>query len=260
MLYKAKALKNFKLNSLDGEIGKVKELYFDDRYWTIRYLVVDTGNWLMDREVLISPYALTTVNEEEKYINVNLTQKKIEESPSLDYDKPVSREFEGTYHNYYGWPVYWGGTYMWGAYPHIERSNEQLSRSNHPKKSQDHHLRSTHDVSGYTIQATDGEIGHVEDFIIDDVNWAIRYLIIDTKILWLGKKVLVSPLWINRVSWSEGKVFVNHSIETIKQSPEYTDELLLSRDYETGLHEHYQQKGYWMDEATTNENRNEFKK
>ena len=116
------------------------------------------------------------------------------------------------------------------------------------EKAWDPHLRSTHDVSGYHIQATDGEIGHVEDFIIDDETWAIRYLIIDTRNWWPGKKVLISPQWIERVSWSESKVFVNLSRETIKQSPEYTEESLLTRDYETGLHRHYNRQGYWVDE------------
>ena len=101
------------------------------------------------------------------------------------------------------------------------------------------HLRSTHDVSGHHIQAVDGEIGHVEDFIIDDETWAIRYLIINTRNWWPGKKVLVSPQWIERVSWIQSKVFVNLSRETIKHSPEYMEESLLTRDYETGLHLHY---------------------
>ena len=115
MLNKANALKGYKLDSIDGEIGKVKEFYFDDRYWTIRYLVADTGNWLTGRQVLISPYALDDVNKEEQEIGVDLTKKQIEDSPSLDSDKPVSRQFEKAYYGYYGWPMYWGGPYMWGS-------------------------------------------------------------------------------------------------------------------------------------------------
>jgi hypothetical protein len=100
-------LKGYKLHSLDGEIGKVKEFYFDDHHWTIRYLVADTGNWLTGRQVLISPYALVAVNKEEQYITIDLTKKQIEDSPSLNSDKPVSRQFEETYYGYYGWPMYW---------------------------------------------------------------------------------------------------------------------------------------------------------
>ncbi|MCR4332167.1 MAG: PRC-barrel domain-containing protein, partial [Sulfuricaulis sp.] len=125
MLSKAKTLKGYKLVSLDGEIGTVKEFYFDDHHWTIRYLVADTGNWLMDKQVLISPYALVAVNKEEHHITVDLTKKQIEDSPSLSSDKPVSRQFEETYYGYYGWPMYWGGPYMWGAYPYIVRDREK---------------------------------------------------------------------------------------------------------------------------------------
>jgi hypothetical protein len=248
MLSKAKTLTGYKLHSLDGEIGRVKEFYFDDRHWTIRYLVAETGTWLADRQVLISPYALAAVNKEEKNIAIDLTKKQIEDSPSLDSDKPVSQQFEQAYYGHYLYPIYWGGPYSWGPYPYPMRDREKWKTSTQGKKKGDHHLRSTYGVSGHHIQALDGELGHVEDFIIDDKTWAIRYLIVDTHNWWPGKKVLVSPQWIERVSWGERKVFVNLSRETIKQSPEYTEDSLLTRDYEIGLHRHYNRQGYWLDE------------
>jgi len=250
MLNKAKTLKGYKLHSFEDEIGKVKEFYFDDYYWTIRYLIADTGNWLTGRQVLISPYALVAVNKEEQYIDVNLTRKQIKDSPPLESDKPVSRQFEEEYYGYYGWPTYWDGSNMWGVYPVIVREPKKWLEPTQGQKAWDPHLRNTHDVSGYDIQATDGEIGHVEDFIIDDETWAIRYLIIDTQNWWSGKKVLVSPQWIESVSWKESKVFVNLLREAIKQSPEYTEESLLTRDYETELHRHYNRQGYWVGEPT----------
>ena len=255
MLNKARTLNGYKLESLDGEIGKVKEFYFDDQHWAIRYLVADTGNWLTGRQVLISPYAPVAVIEGEQKIAVDLTKKQIEDSPSLNSDKPVSRQFEEAYYGYYGWPAYWDGSYMWGSYsyPSIVREREKWRQSTQNEKAWDPHLRSTHDVSGHHIQAADGEIGHVDDFIIDDETWAIRYLIIDTRNWWPGKKVLVSPQWIERISWSESKVFVNLPLETIKQSPEYTEESLLTRDYESRLHGHYNRKGYWVDEPAAKE-------
>jgi uncharacterized protein YrrD len=249
MLSKAKTLEGYKLHSLDGEIGKVKEFYFDDHFWTIRYLIADTGNWLTGRQVLISPHALTAVNKEERCISINLTKKQIVDSPSLDSDKPVSRQFEETYYEYYGWPMYWGGPYMWGPYRVIEVDQEKWREFTQGDKAWDSCLRSTHAVSGHYVQATDGEIGHVEDFVIDDETWAIRYLIIDTRNWWPGKKVLVSPQWIKRISWDEFTVFVNLLREAIKQSPEYTEESLLTRDYEAGLHQHYNRQGYWVDES-----------
>src|SRR5450759_12975 len=147
MLNKAKTLKGYTLSSLDGEIGKVKEFYFDDRHWTVRYLVADTGNWLMGRQVLISPYALGAVNKTEQQIAIDLTKKQIEDSPSLDSDKPVSRQFEQAYHAYYGWPIYWGGPLMWGVYPYIARAREERKELVPGEKAWDAHLRSTHDVS-----------------------------------------------------------------------------------------------------------------
>ena len=253
MLIIAKTLKGYKLDSLDGVMGEVKEFYFDDHYWTIRYLVADTGNWLSSRQVLISPYALVDVNKEEQFITVVLTKKQIEDSPSLDTDKPVSRQFEEAYYGYYEWPGYWDGPLIWGDYPYIVRNAEKWRKPTQSKNSWDPHLRSTHDMSGHYIQATDGEIGHVEDFVIDYETWAIRYLIIDTNNWWPGKKVLLSPQWIDRISWPESKVFVDLSRDTIKQSPEYTEESLLTRDYETGLHKHYNRQGYWVDDLVTKE-------
>jgi len=249
MLSKAKSLIGYKLNSLDGEIGTVKEFYFDYQHWAVRYLVADTGNWLSGRQVLISPYALVAVFEGDQKISINLTKKQIEESPSIDTDKPVSRQFEEAYYGYFGWPMYWSGPYMWGSYPYILRDREKWKETNQNGKSWDPYLRSTEDVSGHDIQVLDGEIGHVEDFIIADETWAIRYLIIDTQNWWPGKRILVSPKWIDRISWSESKVFINLLRETIKQAPEYTPESLLTRDYEARLHHHYNRKGYWVDEV-----------
>ncbi|MEO7698745.1 MAG: PRC-barrel domain-containing protein [Opitutus sp.] len=250
MLYNAKNLTGYKLNSIDGEIGKVKEFYFDDRHWVVRYLVANTGTWLTDRQVLISPHALVAVTGEDQHIEVELTKKQIQDSPLWQSDKPVSRQFEESYYGYYGWPAYWGGD-MLGYSPYPMSDREHREESTESKKAWDHHLRSTDAVRGYNIHGTDGEIGHVEDFIIDDKTWAIRYLIIDTRNWWPGKKVLVSPQWIERVSWNESKVFVKLSREAIKQSPEYTDESLLTREYETGLHRHYDRPGYWDDEAVS---------
>jgi uncharacterized protein YrrD len=253
MLIKVKTLEGFKLNSRDGEIGKVKEFYFDDRHWTIRYLVAETGTWLADRQVLISPYALIAVNKPEQNIAVDLTRQQIEDSPSLDTDKPVSHQFEQAYYRHYDYPTYWGGPYSWGAFPYFVRDSE--ARDHGEKKiptpgvkGWDPHLRSTYSVRGHHIQTLDGELGHIEDFIMDDENWAIRYLVVDTHNWWPGKKVLIAPQWIERVSWGERKIFVNLDRETIKQSPEYTEASLITRNYEISLHGHYNRKGYWVDE------------
>ncbi len=251
MLHRLKTLKEYKLDSLDGEMGHVNDFYFDDRHWTVRYLVADTGSWLRGRQVLISPHALVAAIKEEKHIAVDLTRKRIEESPSLASDKPVSRQFEMDYYGYYGWAPYWGGALAWGHYPFpMALMDPAGDKSNSPEKEWDSHLRSMREVTGYSIQADDGTIGHVEDFILDDETWTIRYLIVDTRNWWPGRKVLVSPRWIDKVSWSDSKVFIHLPCDAIKQSPEYTEESLITRDYETALHRHYQIDGYWPEGET----------
>ena len=113
MLIKAKELKGFSLRSIDGDIGSASEFLFDDQYWTIRYLVANTASWLSGKKVLISPYSLTGVNQDDQEVSVSLTKKQVENSPSIDTDKPVSRQYEGAYNGYYGYPGYWNGPYAW---------------------------------------------------------------------------------------------------------------------------------------------------
>jgi len=251
MLYQAKTLHGYKLNSLEGEIGKVKEFYFDDHFWVIRYLVADTGNWLTNRQVLISPRTLGIVNNDAQNIAVKLTKKQIEDSPLLKSDEPVSRQFEESYYKYFAVPSYWETHVTRGQYGDMigtSPDTERLPKSTGGSKTFDPRLRSTHDVSGHHIQAKDGEIGHVEDFITDDETWMIRYLIVDTLNWWDGKMVLISPRWIDRVSWDKAKVFVNLSRAAIKQSPAYIEGSPIKREYEAALHQHYNFQGYWVDE------------
>ena len=247
MLRLANKLTSYKLGAVDGEIGKCKDFYVDDQSWIVRYLVADTGNWLPGRQVLISPYALEAAHEDAMVIPVRLTRQQIEDSPSLDTHKPVSRQYELQYYPYFGWPAYWGGSDVWGnaAYPvpPIGAWTEQPVAVD--RKDEDPHLRSVGDVSGYAIEGDDGEIGHVKDFVIDDETWNVRYLVVDTQNWWPGKKVLISTMWISSVSWPDSKVVLQMTRESISQSPEYSEDLLISRDYETHLHGHYNRQGYW---------------
>lgn len=253
MLTRAKKVKGYKLNATDGEIGSIKEFFFDDKYWTVRYLVASTGGWLNDQQVLISPYFLGNVNDSSKLIEVSLSRNEIENSPPWDTDKPVSRQFEESYYDYYGAPTYWSGPYSWGAFPYFTRDREKWRTSEISEKSWNPNLRSTKDVTDYYIQATDNEIGHVEDFIIDEETWTIRYLEIDTKNWLPGKKVLVSPEWIDRISWNESKVFINLSRDIIKNAPGYDEDKVITREYESRLYGYYNRPVYWAEEPVTRE-------
>ena len=173
---------------------------------------------------------------------VNLTKEQVRNSPGTDTDKPVSRQHETELHGYYGWPVYWGGGTVLGEFQTsplmiMETVKEDETPPENPDS--DTHLRSTSVVTGNHIEATDGEIGHVEDFVVDDKTWAIRYLLVDTGNWLPGRRVLVSPRWIKRVSWSESKVLVDLTRDAIKNSPEFDPEKPVSDDYEGKLHDYY---------------------
>ena len=248
MLYSAKDLKGYAIGATDDDIGKLDDFYFDDESWTIRYLVAETGNWLLNRKVLISPFAIGKADLSKKRLHVTLTKKQVEESPSIDTDKPVSRQHEASYLDYYGYPYYWIGPYLWGpiTYPRLsgvaQKKNEEVRALR--KEANDLHLRSVSKVTGHHIEATDGHIGHAEDFIIDGETWEIRYMVVDTQNWWPGKKVLVAPLWVSRVSWSDSTVYVDLSREMIKNGPEYHPKAL-NRKYEETLYDYYKRPKYW---------------
>lgn len=253
MLRRVESLRRFSIGANDGEIGKVVEFFFDDDKWTIRYLVADTGGWLSGRKVLISPIFFGTVDWESNVFRVNLTRQQIENSPSIDTDKPVSRQHESSFHDYYNYPYYWVGAGLWdpvavspGAATPVA-SGPEAAALRQQSDSEDIHLRSTGDITGSYIETTDGDLGHVQDFIIDDQNWMIRYLLIDTTNWLPGKKVLISPEWVKDMVETDSRVYVDLTQEQIKTSPEYDDETILDRDYEARLYRHYGRSQYWRD-------------
>jgi uncharacterized protein YrrD len=221
-------LKNFSLQAQDGELGKVRDVYFDDRQWAIRYLVVDTGNWLTGRTVLISPIAVQGLLENELKVDVNLTRAQVQNSPDVSTDEPLARQHEVQLSEYYNWPYYWDGTGVWGAgmFPYgitnvpmraVPPSDKPIELAqSYPTQIEEIHLRSADEIIGYGIQATDGDIGHVEDFLFDDKNWTIQTLVADTAPLWFGKKVLVSLDRIERMDWTEKRVELALTREALK--------------------------------------------
>jgi hypothetical protein len=249
MLTNATFLKGLAIQATDGTIGKVEDLYFDDENWAIRYLIVDTGNWLEGRQVLISPHSVKHVDWDARRLDVSITKKQVEQSPDIDTHKPISRRHESEYFGYYGYPYYWGGPYLWGPdyYPSgpllgPDTSSKAYSQAN---SKEDSHLRSTQAITGYHVEASDGEIGHLDGFIVDDKDWAIRYIEVATRDWLPGKKVLLSPEWIDRVSWADTNVYVGLSKQAIKSAPEYLVSRPLTRAFETELHDHYGRPPYW---------------
>jgi hypothetical protein len=229
----------------------VKDLYFDDHAWTVRYLVVDTGTWLPKRKVLISPESAGEPDWSAACIPLELTTKQVEGSPSVQSDKPVSRQHEQALSSYYDWSAYWipgavpaMGTMMPAGGPMVSAEGKAKPRS---EPQGDPCLRSVKEVIGYHIHASDGEIGHVEDVIAETDDWIVRYLVIDTRNWLPGKKVLISPAWVDRFSWSEGEVHVLHSRQAIKDAPEFDPKAPINREYEVRLYDYYGAPKYWAD-------------
>jgi len=239
MLRSLKELYGYTIRAVDGDIGKVDEFYFDDHRWTVRYLVADTGNWLVGRRVLLSTACLGWPDWEKRVFPVTLTKEQVENSPPIGVDEPVSRQMEKELHGYYGWRPYWSITAASVAVPVTTRRKEEAMEEADP------HLRSTREVIGYHIQANDGGIGHVDDFIAGGEDWVIRYMIVDTRNWLPGRKVLVAPTWVKRVDWAKRDVYVDLSRETIENSPEFDPSAPVNREYELRLYDYYGRPRYW---------------
>jgi hypothetical protein len=222
MLHSVKQLHGYKMEALDGEIGHVTGFYFDDKDWVIRYLVTDIVSWMPSRKVLVSPFALGNVHAASKQLEIKLPRERIKNSPSIETELPVARQHEREYYRYYNWPTYWNGPGLWGlsSTPIIPSHSESWYEDELVREA-DSHLRSTQEITGYVIQALDGEVGHIEDFLIDETSWAVRYLVVATGLWRLGRNVLVPPQSIARVFWEQSKMFVQLPRSEVQQEPEF---------------------------------------
>jgi hypothetical protein len=245
MLLQGLAFKGFSIEASDGKIGTVSDFLFDDSTWKLRWLVVETGDWLEDRKVLIHPSAIDKADVPIQTLLVKLTRDQVKKSPSITTDEPVSRQMEYNLYGYYGIDPMWGGAYYGGnamaqrmAAPDVAVAD--LAVADHGEHGAgDEHLRSLVEVTGYNIQASDGEIGHVESFLIDDETWDIRYLVANTRNWWFGRHVLLSPAAVQNIAWDVHAVVLNLTCYKIKGSPPWEATGLLDRAYEQALQAYY---------------------
>ena len=264
MLWRASELEGYEIAATNGAIGSVDDLLFDDTRWGIRWLVIDTGGWLGGRDVLLPPEALGRPSRDNRRLPVTLTRKQVEQSPALTTDRPVSRQTEADLYRHYGWTPYWendlsqplnwlssGGPQSSGfLFPpgqdvHAAPATAGAKPAAAARPAGDPHLQSVHDVTGHAIHAADGDIGHVEDFLIEDGPWAIRYMVVDTRNWLPGRKVLISPHWIRAVDWPGRRVVLELDRAQVESSPEWDPAHDVSRDTEARLHRHYGQPVYW---------------
>jgi hypothetical protein len=263
MLWNSSAIKGYAIKANDGRIGTVSDLLFDDQSWLIRWMVVDTGTWLSDRKLLLPTLVLGHPDEQAREFSVRLTKQQVKDSPDINAERPVSRQMEGDIYDYYGWNPYWNagvnmGGYAMGGYGGYGYSPDTLAAlpSGGPRRSaeleeiaaarrrnDDPHLRSIEVVTGYHIHATDGEIGHVDDFLVADADWSIHYLVADTKNWLPGKKVLISPRSVRDIDWADKLVNLDVVRQTVKDSPTYDGSTTVDRAYERNYHKYYSDTG-----------------
>jgi hypothetical protein len=260
MLLAGSALKGYAIEASDGAIGSVSDFLFDDRSWKIRWMVVDTGKWLSGRKVLIHPSAIGQPDFERRTLPVNLTKAKVEASPDIMRDQPVSARMENNLYGYYGWDSMWGGPGYFGGAPLMMAPGwapssyiGETAAPGHDRERDDGvfteaegdpHLRAMAEIAGYHVHATDGVIGHVENFLIDDSSWGIRYLIIDTRNWWFGEHVLISPYAVRGVSWSDHEIKLDVGRARVKSSPPWNPVEQIDQAYEKSLHNYYNWPGY----------------
>lgn len=252
MLRVGTSLIGYDIKATDGSIGTVSDFLFDDTTWKLRWMVVDTGNWLPGRLVLVHPSAIGRTDDGLETVSVHLTRKQIEASPDIASDRPVSLQGERDVYGYYGWDPMWGDSYfgagMMGAAPlpqsYFDRDAARAMEGAMLPDDGDPHLRSLNAVKGYHIHATDGEIGHVENLLIEDLTWAIRYLIVDTSNWWLGQHVLVAPYAVRDISWADQLINLQIPRETVRSSPAWNPIELIDEAYQRRLHQHYGWPGY----------------
>lgn len=250
MLKRASALTGYAIVASDGEIGAMADVLFDDRTWLVRWLVVDTGKWLATRKVLLHPTAVGKADHERRELPVALTREQVRGSPELSEHEPVSMQMERHLYDYYGWEPMtlessFGGNPIASRYsaPPLFVFAPQAEIAIHEADC-DPHLRSLDAVAGYHVVASDGAIGKVEDMLIDDAGWGIRYLVVDTGTWWSGKRVLISPHAVREISWADREIRVDVSREQVKGSPAWSPLGDVDRDYERDLHDHYNWPGH----------------
>ena len=249
MLRHSSAINGYAIEASDGDIGAVSDFLFDDATWLVRWVVVDTGNWLSGRKVLLPPSVLGRLYANNRVLAIKLTKQQVKDSPEIDTDRPVSRQMETSVYDYYGWSPYCGSGFYMGGYgympgsgmasPYLGARRREQEIANAHADSDDVHLRSVEAVTGYHIHARDGEIGHVEDFLVDDADWSIHYLVVDTKNWWPGKKILVSTRSAGEIDWRDKLVNLDVDRQRIKDSPAYDPSKTIDRAYDERLLTYY---------------------
>lgn len=243
MLRSLKDLLTYNIEATDGGIGHVHDFYFDDVAWNVRYLVADTGSWLPGRKVLLSPVAIESADWDGRKLCVNLPRTFIKESPPVDTEKPISRQKEEELTTHFHWPAYWGSGLLMPITPppaaFAEADRQDAEAREIKAKAADPNLRSVHEIIGYSVNAVDGRIGYVGDFIVDDETWNLKYMVVSLGELTSNREFLVFAELINLIDWSDSQIYIGMKMEQIEKSPLYDPSNPVNEQYEIHLYDFY---------------------
>jgi sporulation protein YlmC with PRC-barrel domain len=244
MLRRARKLFGYTVRATDGNLGKIIDLYLDAQSWTIRYLAVETGPWLLGRRALVRPTKAEEPQDDERVVPILISREEVEKSPEIELAKTVPQEEMAQLDEYWGWPHRLAESRLVQRLPvdeaHVAREQDAIDRQK-PRS----HLWSAREIRGYRIRARDGEFGRVEDFYLTTDEWMIRYLMIDTQAWGEGRHVLIAPPWLEEFDWRERTLAVGLTQEQIEASPFFDPSEPITREYELALCEHYGRDGYW---------------
>jgi hypothetical protein len=259
MLFAAGGLIGCAVAASDGHVGAVKDFLFDDRSWRVRWMVVDAGHRLQGRKVLIHPSAIGPLQLPPKpaipmlsfggemlAVAVNLTTRQIEASPEALEDEPVTQQMERRLYDHYGWDPFWGAS-SFGADAIVpEPSGRPLPAevaegraADLDAPAGDPHLGSAAAIKGYHVHAADGDIGAIDNLLIDDVRWLARYLVVDTGYWLPGKLVQLAAHAVTDIDWRERRVDVNVTRGEVKSAPEWDPAAIADEIAEQRLRRHF---------------------
>ncbi len=247
MLRNLNTLFGYSIRALDGDIGTIESFFFDDATWIVRYAIVETGDWLQRRRVLLAASLLDVPDELSQEIPMGqLTREYVRHSPDIDLAQPVSRQQQVELHTYYDWPQYWIDSEeqeskgLLSSVPEIAEDNPPASKE---EDIGDPHLRNLREIERYMVQGLDGEIGEVESLTADTESWIIQQLVVNGDDIKPGKKILIPTSLVQQIEWAESRIFVDILRDTIKENPEFDTASPITHDHENFLEEHAETRG-----------------
>lgn len=227
MLRSLSSLRGYTLAASDDDIGKIRDLLFEDRGLVVQYAVAVTGPWLFGRKVLVPWSALGAPDWHAKRFPVSMTRQEVKDLPGLETDPPVSQQQKRR------------AKALLASDPQVMWAWVAMVESEDDRPALEGHLRSAHEVTGYRVEAKDGPIGHVEDLIAEDGNWIVRYVVIDTRDWLPGRKVLVPATAVRGFEWGTRSASVGLTKQAIESSPEHDPAHPLGATYEVELREYW---------------------